>query len=214
MKKYILCALTLFLLLLPLGFDLSAQEPAGAISDSDGIARAKIGIRIASNDIIRRAKAEDRVKAGDELRIYIQPEFEDAMIYVLYHNRQQLVQLHKSRHEAGRARPIILPSEEGQYTVDGQSPEERLTIICSPEPLVQLEEFLQAQAQEPQQSPEAWEELEQALLEQSKLDLSETISKPWSIAGGVRAIDPFLTKLPISSGKTFIIKKYDFLVEE
>ena len=211
MKKHSLLAILLCVCLLSPGIDIFAQKTEErSSSGSDDIARAKIGIRIRSNESIRRAKSADRVKPGDELRIYIQPELKNAMIYVLYHDRQQLVPLYEG---SGKS-PVILPSKEANYTVDGQSPTEELTIVYSPEPLDELEEFLRTQTQEAGQDPEAWEELEESLLERSQFDLSEDISKPWSIAGAVRSVDPFLVELPTFSGKTFIIKKYEFLVEK
>ncbi|MCP4402621.1 MAG: hypothetical protein GY801_35615 [bacterium] len=213
MKKYVLCLCMICLLPFQFSVDISAQESTGRIDDSEDIVHAKVGIRITSNAFARRAKAEDRIKAGDKLRIYIHPGFDDAMVYVIYSNRQQLVPLYQERLEGPGIHPLILPLQAESYTVDGQSQKEKLTIICSPEPLAELDEFLHAQEQQ-QRPPDAWKELEEALLEQSKLDLSETISKPWSIAGASRSIDPFFIKLPIFSGKTFVIKKYDFLVEK
>ena len=45
--------------------------------------RAKIGIQISSGDHIVRAKSQDRLKAGDLLRIYVHPE-KTSHVYVIH----------------------------------------------------------------------------------------------------------------------------------
>ena len=62
--------------------------------------------------------------------------------------------------------------------------------------------------------------MEQKLLEQGKIDLSQKPDKPFPIAGNVREIsggrkdDPFISGLPIYSGTTLLVKRYEFDVKK
>jgi hypothetical protein len=62
-----------------------------------------------------------------------------------------------------------------------------------------------------------WLSLEKALLDKSKIDLSQPTDKPFQIAGNVRSMsnsDPFLNSLVIYAGKALVAKKYDFQVQK
>ena len=61
-----------------------------------------------------------------------------------------------------------------------------------------------------------WLSLEKELVDKSKIELSQQADKPFQIAGNVRSMnpDPFLETLPISSGKSLVVKKYDFQVQK
>ena len=62
-----------------------------------------------------------------------------------------------------------------------------------------------------------WLSLEKALLDKSKIDLSQPTDKPFQIAGNVRSMsnnDPFVNTLVIYSGKSLVAKKYDFQVQK
>jgi hypothetical protein len=195
-----------------LGF---AQTSTEAAQEEEEIARAKIRIQITSGQVTRRAKKRDRIKAGDSLQIYISPEFDSASIYVMYDNQESVEQLYKKEDHQFLGNIIVIPGED-RYTIDGKHQSEQFTIICSPQPLSDIDEFLESQAR----SPAKWQQLEQQLIEQSQLDVSDEISKPWRIAGAVRG-DPFLAealaileKSPIFSGKTLVIRKYELRVEK
>ena len=61
-----------------------------------------------------------------------------------------------------------------------------------------------------------WITLEKTLLEKSKIALTQKADKPFQIAGNVRSLssNTVVDNLPISSGKTFVVKKYDFQVQK
>jgi hypothetical protein len=61
-----------------------------------------------------------------------------------------------------------------------------------------------------------WTTLEKELLEKSKIDLTQKADKPFQIAGNVRSLynNAFMDTLQIYSGKTFVVKKYDFQVQK
>ncbi len=62
-----------------------------------------------------------------------------------------------------------------------------------------------------------WAATEQSLVEKSRIQLTETVKKPFSIAGVVRSLNSdseFLKQLPTFSGNTLVVKKYDFTVKK
>lgn len=193
--------------LLCLGSMVSADE-------SQQIVRAKIGIQVRSGDEIRRAAALEHVKAGDRLRIYLISEPETAYIYVIHANQDAVARLNdnEEQYQIAGGVPVTLPSMDRDtfYTIDGASPQESITVICSPVQLPEVETLLQSD----DLSYERWLELEQTLIEQNHIDLRDQIEKPWIIAGGVRSVDPFLTELQIFSGKSLVVRKYEFRVTE
>jgi hypothetical protein len=61
-----------------------------------------------------------------------------------------------------------------------------------------------------------WTSLEKELMEKSKIDLTQKTDKPFPIAGNVRSMNSnaFVETLPIFSGKTLVVKKYEFQVQK
>lgn len=184
----------------------------GSAEDVPDIVRAKIGIQIRSGAESRRAKANERVMAGIRLRIYIQPESAGAYIYVIHTDQDTVTQLNEHEHIT-RAKPIlILPSPPAFYQFDGASPLENITVICSPVELPEIARLLESQ----ETSYETWAAFEKELLAKSTIDLSDTPSKPWTLAAGVRGseTDDFVKELQIFSGKSLVVKKYEFTVKK
>jgi len=181
-------------------------------NDEPDVRRAKIGIQVRSGDQSRRAKAQERVMARTRLRIYVQPESVDAYIYVIHNDQDTVTQLNEQEHITS-AKPILkLPSPPAFYQFDGASPLEGITIICSPVKLSEIARLLEAQ----ETSYAAWVEFEKELIAKSTIDLSDTPSKPWTLAAGIRGTetDDFVEELQIFSGKSLVIKKYEFTVKE
>ncbi len=202
MKIKVVCIVCLCVLLL--GSVILADEP-------QKIVRAKIGIRIRSGDEVRRATASERVKAGDRLRIYIIPEPDPAYIYVMHTDQKTVARLNKAgQHKIPKDFVLRLPSKKEFYQIDGESPLEYITVICSPDQLTALEGLLKAQ----ELSYEKWLEVEQKLIEQSQMDLRDQVSKPLIIAGAIKSDDPFLDELQIFSGKSLVVRKYELRVKE
>jgi hypothetical protein len=175
--------------------------------------RARLGVLVKSGDQMLRAKGNNRLKAGDQLRIYVVPE-QSFYIYVV-HADQKSVALLKMVEGKIEGFPLVLPSRHEFYEVDGESPVETFTIICSPDELKEISAILSSQAPR-----EKWTPLERELLQRGAVDLSQTPEKPFAIAGNVRggedanAGDPFLRELQIFSGKSILVKQYEFSVKK
>jgi hypothetical protein len=111
---------------------------------------------------------------------------------------------------------MVMPSLQEYYQVDGESRNETITIIISPNEITELIHLLQNE----NSSYEKWTELEKRLIAKGKIELSKDIDKPFSITGNVRGtasiddVDPFVKKLQIFSGKSILVKKYEFKVKK
>jgi hypothetical protein len=175
--------------------------------------RAKIGIRIQSGAQVMRAKAHDRVRAGDQLRLYVVPE-RQTYTYVIHTDHEQVRLLHRERYmpDFKGHQPIRFPPERHQeYAIDGQRQLEEFIIICSPVELVYITNLLES----PHASYERWKLIEDKLVEKSSIKLSETPDKPFAIGGNVRSLDEvFLQQLQVFSGQEFLVKKYEFRVKK
>jgi len=197
---FLLCVGTIFLVINPLSG--IAQE---------GMVRAKIGILVKSDkQIMRSAKVRDRLKAMDMLRIYVHPEV-NAFVYVIHTDQKTVTLLSMVEHRI-HSSTTVLPSIQDFYQVDGQSPVETFSIICSPKEVKELSALMTSQM-----PYKRWVSLEEDLLKRGEIDLAQRPEKPFAIAGNVRggnetAKDPFVKDLQIFSGKSVLVKKYEFRV--
>ena len=185
--------------------------PVGAQEEK---VRAKIGIQIRSGDQIVRAKSQDRLKAGDLLRIYVHPE-KTSHVYVIHTDLKETTLLNMVQQKT-QSSTLVMPSLQEFYQVDGKSSKETFSIIISPKELSEVLEVLRTgNAPYPK-----WVEVEKVLLEKSKIDLSQKTEKPFSISGNVRGavgvgdVDPFVSKLQIFSGRSILVKRYEFRVKK
>ena len=178
----------------------------------ENIVRAKVGIAVQSADRQWRARANERLVAGDRLRIYVYPE-EDSYVYVI-HTDLRNASLLKTVEKSVPAGLLVLPSAREYYEVDGQSLVETFTIICSPEELKEIPVLFSSG-----ESLEKWPFLEKELMEKGGIDLGEKPDKPFAIAGNVRGLpdsglgDPFLSELQVYSGNGLLVKRYEFTVK-
>ena len=206
MRRYS-CRVSVFVLSLVAALTITALTAEAAQ------VRAKIGIRIQSGAEVMRAKAYDRVRTGDQLRLFIVPETQ-AYTYVIHTDHEKVRLLHQERYtpDFKGHQPIRFPPEQQQeYAIDGRSRLEEFIIICSPIELVYITNLFES----PQASYKRWKLIEDKLVERSRIKLSETPDKPFVIAGNVRSWDePFLQKLQIFSGQEFLVKKYEFRVKK
>jgi len=176
--------------------------------------RAKISIQIRSGDHIVRAKSQDRLKAGDLIRIYVHPE-KTSHVYVVHSDLKEATLLNVVQQKT-QSSTLVMPSLQEFYQVDGKSPKETFTIIISPNELPEVLEVLRT-GNVPYSK---WVEVEKVLLEKSKIDLSQKTEKPFSISGNVRGavgvgdVDPFVSKLQIFSGRSILVKRYEFRVKK
>ena len=161
-----------------------------------------------------RAKSHDNLKAGDFLRIYVHPE-EASHVYVVYADLKKAILLNVVQLKK-QSSTLVMPSLQEFYRIDGKSPKELFTIIISPKELLEVSGLLGAGTAHYSK----WIEVEKVLHEKSKIDLGKSVEKPFSISGNVRSgkgadsLDPFVSKLLIFSGKSILVKKYEFRVKK
>ena len=198
---------------LSLGLSLIATSNYSSKAEEERV-RAKIGIQIKSGDLILRAKSIDRLKKGDLLRIYIHPE-KTSHVYVVHTDLKKVTLLNMIQQKV-QSSTMVMPSLQEYYRVDGESSKETITIIISPD---ELSELLSA-LEDGNIAYAKWIELEKKLIDKGKIDLSQKTEKPFSIAGNVRGVmgnhslDPFVSKLQVFSGKSILVKKYEFRVKK
>jgi len=179
----------------------------------DNLVRAKVGIQVKSGQSLARAKASETIKAGDMLRIFVQPEA-DAWVYVVHTDAATASLLNLVRQQR-QAVTIVMPSLQEFYQVDGKSPSETFTIVCSPGEIVEMAELVQKGSID----HKAWAAIENKLAQQGKIELATQGEKPFALAGNVRGAgpgageDPFAASLPIFSGNGVLVKKYAFAVK-
>ena len=194
-----------------LGVWLCLQLPAPAAAQDR--VRAKVGVQVRSGESSTPAKATETVKAGDFLRVYVVPE-DNAYIYIVHTdgNTSTLLNAQDAHTQMPKGSVVTLPGPETSYQIDGTSAKESITVICSPTELPEVATMFRS-TNVPQHK---WITLEKTLLEKSKIDLTQKADKPFQIAGNVRSLNnnAVLDNLPISSGKTFVVKKYDFQVQK
>ena len=178
--------------------------------------RAKIGIRIQSGERVIRAKTYDRVRTGDQLRLYIIPEM-SAYTYVIHTDRAQVRLLHQEHYTpdfTGHQPILFPPTPQPQYPIDGRSRLEEFIVVCSPIELVYITNLLKSSPA----SYERWKLIEDKLMERGRVKLSDKPEKPFAIAGNVRSLsvidEPFVQQLKIFSGQDFLVKKYEFRVKK
>ncbi len=172
---------------------------------------AQIGIEIISANRAGPAKLNDQLKAGDKLRLYVVPKT-DSYVYVVYSDKDTVALLNNQQQRiVKKDSTLILPSAQECYQIDGVSRHELFTIICSPEELKKVSTiFTSANV-----SYDNWAALEQELIERSKIDLTEGVNKPPALAGNVRQPKPepaFVDAIPILSGRSLVLKRYEFRV--
>jgi hypothetical protein len=183
-----------------------------AVSVTQPKVSARIGIQIQANGRMTPAKGQNEVKVGDGLRLYVVPA-EDAYIYVIRTDQKVARLLTPEPDKTPAKTAMILPNQGQFYNIDGSSDVESFTILCSPTELKEVQE-LRGSPTFPYQK---WAAVEQVLIENSRIDLTENVDKPFSIAGVVRHLtsdQKFLQNLPMMSGNTLVVKTYDFTVKK
>jgi hypothetical protein len=194
-----------------LGAVLVMGGAAPADSQSDRV-RAKIGIMVQSDNKMMRAKKKDRIRAGDHIRIYVIPE-KPSYVYIVHTDMKTASLLNDEKQQVGNE-ILTLPSPQNFYEIDGESAKETITIVCSPDKPAKVSKLLKSG----QASHSEWTALEKELIKKSRIDLTHKAEKPFTIAGNVRgaggAADPFVAKLKTVSGKSLIVRKYEFRVKK
>jgi hypothetical protein len=189
---------------------IAAVCPVGA---QDNKVRAKIGIGIKSGDQTKSAKSQDDINVSDFIRVYVHPE-EPSYVYVIHTDEKKSTLLYKPQQKS-QGSTLAMPSAKDFYQVDGASPKEAFSIIVSPTALTEVKNVFKNGTA----SIDDWTAVEESLLAKSKIDLGEDVEKPFAIAGNVRGTDaknadPFINNLEIFSGKSLLVKKYEFRVKK
>ena len=183
------------------------------VGAEDQRVRAKIGIEILSGQRIICARSREIVKPGDLIRIYVHSS-ESTNVYVVYTENKDVRLLNMTMQRIGES-TLCLPSAHAYYKVDGTSPMERFTIICSPKELPQVYGMADSGI-----SWNQWSVIEAELLKESKIELIQPSKPIIEIAGNVRGNeeaakqDLFVENLPVFSGKGVLVKTYEFKIEE
>jgi hypothetical protein len=176
--------------------------------------RAKIGIQISSGGVVEKAKSRDTIAPGNLLRIYVHPET-NAYVYVVHSDLTEATLLNMVEQKI-QSSTLIMPSMLDYYQVDGKSPQETFTIICSPVALSQMGGIVK----NGKVSHGQWMKIENELVQQGKIELTGSSEKPFALAGNVRKMDntdspdSFAGGLQIFSGKSVLVKKYEFTVKK
>jgi hypothetical protein len=184
-----------------------------AVFSQPDMLSARIGILIDSGDQPIRARGQERIKPGDRIRMYIQPEAA-CNVYVV-HTDHKTATLLGAFEAVSPGAELVLPGLQDFYEVDGKSPIEAFTIVCSTGKLDNIPALFNSKV-----THETWAPVEEKLLKQGKIDLSEKPDKPSPIAGNVRELtesnkgDSFIHGLPIYSGNTILVKRYEFDVKK
>lgn len=193
----------------------AALTAAGALPApaQEKTVRAKIGILVKSGNQILKAKSKDRVKAGDLLRIYVHPEV-SSYVYVV-HSDLKTVTLLNMVEQKIQSSTMVLPSVQEFFQVDGKSAVETFTVICSPEEVKAVSALVSSQM-----TTERWDNLQRELAKKGENELVDKSERPFAIAGNVRGAgdaaggDPFVKELQIFSGKSVLVKQYEFTVKK
>ncbi len=209
MPKFVYGSLILILTLL-----VAWTTETAVRAESEDRVRAKIGIQIVSGDRVMRAKSRDRLKAGDMLRIYVHPE-RGCYVYVV-HSDGRTATLLNTVEQRLQGSTLVMPSLQQYYQVDGESKAESFTIVCSPKALPEVSDLLE----NGESAHGRWTAVKEDLSRRSRIDLTQDSEKPFAIAGNVRGAggggaakgDPFSSKLQIFSGRSLLVKQYDFRV--
>jgi len=183
------------------------------VAQAQDLVRAKIGMEIVSDGKSRPARARDRLKLGDSLRILVSPE-DDAFVYVIYTDGEtaSLLNTEQAEQKLQKDSLKVFPSLEDLYQPDGAEGEEKFTIIYSQNPLAEVT----AVFNEGEAPHSKWLEVEEKLASKPQVLQAETVEKNLTMGGTVRGdrAEPLVNKLRTSSGKSVIVKQYQFHVKK
>lgn len=206
MKKYLIWLGFFF------GF-LGVLSVFGEISRADtSRIRAKIGIGILSGENLTPARSREILTPGDMIRIYVHST-ESSYVYVVYSEKETARLLNMTMQKIGES-TLCLPSAHAYYKVDGKSPMEKFAVICSPDELPEISGM-----PESGMPLETWSKIINDLSRKSKIELSHEVKPVIEIGGTVRGKKPgghqdqFVEDLPFYSGSGFVVKTYEFKVQ-
>jgi len=191
----------------------SSHSYADAKTDGAKIVKGKIGIEIINKDKSTLARKRSRITTQDRLKVYTVTEFK-SYTYVISSDKKTATLLTPPSKGQAKAREglKIFPDSNQSYQFDENSDVELITVICSPKELKWVQELFSSKTI----SYKSWESLEKELIRNSKVLSSKDVDQETQISGfiqqGVRAPESFVDKIPLRTGNSFLIKKYEFRV--
>lgn len=150
--------------------------------EAEQMVSAKIGIKIYSHEGDRWARSTERINVGNKIRIFVVPK-EDSFVYIVHTDKKTVSPLINEK-RVDRRTSIVLPFNNDLYQIDGTSEREFITIICSPDRLVDVWALLKSATI----SYAAWADVEKKLIERSQITFSRnpTLQARILIGGSVR----------------------------
>ena len=177
---------------------------------SQNIIKAKVAILHKSGDDYAVLRSNDRLKAGEMIRIFVQPE-NSCYVYIIHSDNKESTLLYDKKVSA-KNDTLILPSTSEYYVFDDKSPTAKIAIFCS---LKKIENISHLFQNENVADNNDWSSLEEKLFKKYKKNLSDQSEKPFPMAGNVSAVnDEFLNRQLVLSGKGMIIRKYEIEIKK
>jgi hypothetical protein len=177
---------------------------------SQNIIKAKVAILHKSGDDYAVLRSNDRLRVGEMIRIFVQPE-NSCYVYIIHSDNKESTLLYDKKVSA-KHDTLILPSTSEYYVFDDKSPTARITIFCS---LKKIEDINQLFKSENISGNNEWSSLEKKLFKKYKKNLGDQSEKPFPMAGNVSAVnDEFLNRQLVLSGKGMIIRKYEIEIKK
>jgi hypothetical protein len=174
------------------------------------IIKAKVAILHRAGDEFTALRSSDRLKAGEMIRIFVQPE-NPCYVYIIHSDNNESTLLFNQRINS-KSDTLILPSTSEFYVFDNKSPTAEITIFCSIKKINDITKLFTGDSVAPLQD---WNSLEESLVKKYKKNFSDQSEKPFSIAGNVGGInDDFLNGQLTLSGRGTLIRKYELQIKK
>jgi len=174
------------------------------------IIKAKIAILHKSGDDFTVLRSNDRLRAGEMIRIFVQPE-NDCYVYIIHSDNSESTLLYDKK-VSSKKDTLILPSTSEFYVFDDKSPTAKVDIFCSVKKIDDINKLFKDSDMVRLSS---WSLIEEKLLKKYKKNFTDKSEKPFPMAGNVSAVnDEFLNRQLVLSGKGAIIRRYDLEIKK
>jgi hypothetical protein len=174
------------------------------------IIKAKIAILHKSGDDFNVLRSNDRLRAGEMIRIFVQPE-NDCYVYIIHSDNSESTLLYDKK-LSSKQDTLILPSTSEYYVFDDKSPTAKVVIFCS---VKKIDDINKLFGRGDAAKLSSWDSLEEKLLKKYKKNFADKSEKPFPMAGNVSAVnDEFLNRQLVLSGEGVIIRRYDLEIKK
>ena len=208
--KKIIISLTVLISGLFLQSLVHAQEISNSNHSKD-IFKAKIGIKIESENELRRAKAIDKINVEDKLSVYAKSE-RKSYLYIINANSFETTLLnYKSNDQVitnGKGR--IFPHKGGTYSPDGLARAEIFFLIISPRKNKKIIDLFSKGSI----TARKWQESKNIIIYKSTILAPSKLEEDIGFGGAVRGGDSFWSKIRVFAGKPLIVQRYEFDVKK